>query len=121
MRIQVLSLAALFVLGIGSAAAQSYSGKWEAAGSPVVGRCPAYDAHIVVRGSAIVIRLGGAARNWVLKGQVAPDGSFTAAGLNGETSATGQFSGDTVAMTMIQSCGRRPATGHRAPRPAAPQ
>jgi hypothetical protein len=112
---QASILAALAVLGIGSASAQSFNGRWEAAGGPVVGRCPAYDAHIVVRGNAIVIRLGGAARNWVLKGQVAPDGSFTAEGLNGETSATGQFSGDTVAMTLVQSCGRRPGTGRRAP------
>jgi hypothetical protein len=115
MRVQALALAALLVSGIAPASAQSYNGKWEAAGGPVVGRCPAYDAHIVVRGSAIVIRIGGGARNWVLKGQVAPDGSFTAQGSNGETSATGKFTGNDVEMTMLQSCGRRPATGHRAP------
>jgi hypothetical protein len=50
----------------------------------------------------------------VLRGQVAPDGSFTAEGLNGETSATGKFSGDTVEMTLIASCGKRQGTGHRA-------
>jgi hypothetical protein len=115
MRIQVLTLAALFVLGIGSASAESFNGKWEASGPAVVGRkCPAYDAHIVVRGNAIVIRLGGGARNYVLKGQVAPDGSFTAEGLNGETSSTGKFTGSDVAMTLIRSCGTAPGTGHRA-------
>jgi hypothetical protein len=115
MRIRASILAALLVAGSGSASAQSFRGKWEAAGPAVVGRhCPAYDAHIVVRGNAIVIRLGGGRQNWVLRGQVAPDGSFTAEGLNGETSATGKFSGDTVEMTLIASCGKRQGTGHRA-------
>jgi len=116
MRIQASILAALLVLGIGSASAQSFRGKWEASGPAVIGRkCPAYNAHIAVRGDAIVIRLSGRGRTWVLRGQVAPDVSFTAEGLNGETSATGKFSGDTVEMTLIASCGKRPGTGHRAP------
>jgi hypothetical protein len=46
---------------------------------------------------------------------VAPDGSFTAEGPNGGTSATGKFAGDTVQLTLVASCGTRSATGHRAP------
>lgn len=97
MRNKVSLFAALLALGSTAASAQSYNGRWEAAGSAIVGRhCPAYDAHITVRGNAITIRLGGGARNYVLKGQVAPGGSFTAEGLNGETSATGKFAGNDV-------------------------
>ncbi len=115
MRVQAAALIALFIIGIGPALAQSYSGRWEAAGPAIIGRhCPAYDAHIIVRGNAITIRLGGGARNYVLKGQVAPDGSFTAEGLNGETSATGKFTGPDVEMALIRSCGRAPGSGHRA-------
>ena len=115
MRVQASALAALIILGIGPVSAESFNGKWEAEGGPVVGRrCPAYDAHITVRGSAIVIRLGGGARNWELKGQVAPDGSFSAEGLEGKTSATGKFTGNTVEMSLVASCGVRPGTGHRA-------
>jgi hypothetical protein len=114
MRIQVLTLAALLALDIGAASAESFNGKWEASGPAVVGRkCPAYDAHIVVRGSAITIRLGGGRKSFVLKGQVAPDGSFAAEGLNGETSATGKFAGNVVELTLVASCGARPGTGHR--------
>ena len=116
MRILAWMLMTLFALPAGPAAAQSYNGRWEAAGPAIVGRhCPAYDAHIVVRGNAITIQLGGGGRNYVLKGQVAPDGSFTAQGLNGETSSTGKFTGGDVAMTLIRSCGSAPGSGRRAP------
>jgi hypothetical protein len=116
MRFRLLALLAVFIVGVGPALAQSYNGRWEAAGPQIVGRhCPAYDAHIVVVGNAITIRLGGGARNYVLKGQVTPDGSFTAQGLNGETSATGKFAGSDVQMTLIRSCGSAPGSGHRAP------
>jgi hypothetical protein len=115
MRIRTAALAAVFITGITPALAQSYNGRWEAAGPEIVGRhCPAYDAHIVVGAGAVTIRLGGGARNYVLKGQVAPDGSFTAQGLNGETSATGKFTGGDVAMTLVRSCGSAPGSGHRA-------
>jgi len=115
MRIQVAALVALFIIGISGAWAQSYNGRWEAAGPEIIGRhCPAYDAHIVVRGNDITIQLGGGARNYVLKGQVTPDGSFTANGKNGETSATGKFSRGDVEMTLVRSCGSAPGTGHRA-------
>ena len=115
MRIQAWTLTALFALAISPVAAQSYNGRWEAAGPAIVGRhCPAYDAHIIVRGNAITIRLGGGARNYVLQGQVAPDGSFTAQGPNGETSSTGKFTAHDVEMTLIRSCGSAPGTGHRA-------
>lgn len=116
MRIRWSALFALVVVGIGPAFAQSYGGRWEATGAEVIGRhCPAYDAHIIVQGTAITIRLGGGARNYVLKGRVAPDGSFTAQGLNGETSATGKFARGNVEMTLVRSCGSAPGTGHRAP------
>jgi hypothetical protein len=116
MRIHKSALSALFIIAISPAFAQSYNGRWEAAGAAIVGRhCPAYDAHIIVRGNAITIRLGGGARNYVLKGQVTPDGSFTAEGLNGETSATGKFTRDDVEMNLIRSCGNAPGGGHRAP------
>jgi len=109
-------LVALSMLVAGSASAQSYRGDWEASGPAIIGRhCPAYDAHITVRGNAVTIRLGGGARNYVLRGQVSPDGSFTAEGLNGETSATGKFTGGDVEMTLVRSCGSAPGTGHRAP------
>ncbi len=115
MRVKAAALLALFATGIGPALAQSYSGRWEAAGPAIVGRrCPAYDAHIIVRGSAITIRLGGGARDYVLKGQVAPDGTFTAEGVEGQTSATGKFSGADVEMALIRSCGSAPGSGHRA-------
>jgi|GEM_PF-3093290 hypothetical protein len=115
MRIHLPALAALCIAGIGPAFALSYNGQWEASGPAVIGRrCPAYDAHIVVRGNTITIRLGGGARNYVLKGQVAADGSFTAEGLNGETSATGKFAGNDVEMALIRSCGNAPGSGHRA-------
>ena len=118
MRSRVSALIVLFVIGTGPALAQSYNGRWEAAGPEIVGRhCPAYDAHIVVRGNAITIRLGGGAKNYVLQGQVAPDGSFTAAGIEGKTSANGKFAGNDVEMALIRSCGRAPGSGHR----AAPQ
>jgi hypothetical protein len=107
---------ALCIVGIGPALAQSYNGRWEAAGSEIVGRhCPAFDAHIVVAGNTITIRLGGGAQNYVLKGQVSPDGSFTAEGLGGKTSATGKFTGRDVEMALIRSCGSAPGSGHRAP------
>ena len=110
------TLLAVFIVGVGPALAQSYNGRWEAAGAAVVGRhCPAYDAHIVVTGSTITIRLGGGAQNYVLKGQVSPDGSFTAEGLAGKTSATGKFAGSDVQMALIRSCGSAPGSGHRAP------
>jgi hypothetical protein len=116
MRIQAWTLMVLFALSPSPATAQSYNGRWEAAGPAIVGRhCPAYDAHIIVRGNAITIQLGGGARNYVLKGQVAPDGSFTAEGLNGETSSTGKFAANDIEMILIRSCGRAPGTGHRAP------
>lgn len=109
-------LAAFFVIGIGPALAQSYNGRWEAAGAEIVGRhCPAYDAHIIVAQNAITIRLGGGAQNYVLKGQVAPDGTFTAEGIAGKTSATGRFAGNDVEMALIRSCGSAPGSGHRAP------
>jgi len=106
------------MLVAGSASAQSFRGNWEASGPAIIGRhCPAYDAHIIVRGDAITIRLGGGAKNYVLKGQVAPDGTFTAEGVEGKTSATGQFTGNDVEMALIRSCGSAPGSGHR----AAPQ
>jgi hypothetical protein len=114
MRICTPILIALLVLANVAASAQSYRGNWEASGPEIVGRhCPAYDAHITVRGNSIVIRLGGA-RTYVLKGEVTPDGSFTAEGLNGETSASGKFSGGTMEMSLVARCGVRPGTGHRA-------
>lgn len=116
MGILLWALAAFFVIGIGPALAQSYSGRWEAAGAEIVGRhCPAYDAHIIVAQNAITIRLGGGAQNYVLKGQVAPDGTFTAEGIAGKTSATGRFAGNNVEMALIRSCGSAPGSGHRAP------
>jgi hypothetical protein len=116
MRTGATALAAIFLMGAGSADAQSYNGRWEAAGPEVVGRhCPAYDAHIIVAQNAITIRLGGGAKNYVLKGQVASDGSFTAEGLEGKTSATGKFTGSNVEMALIRSCGSAPGSGHRAP------
>ena len=112
----LLALSAVCIVGVDPALAQSYNGRWEAAGPQIVGRhCAAYDAHIVVVGNAITIRLGGGARNYVLRGQVAPDGSFTTNGLNGETSATGRFTGNDVEMALIRSCGSAPGSGHRAP------
>ncbi len=115
MRIQIAAFSALLIMCADPALSQSYNGRWEAAGPEIVGRhCPGYDAHIVVRGNAITIRVGGGAVNYVLQGQVTVDGSFTAEGIAGKTSATGKFSGDTVDMTLIRSCGRAPGSGHRA-------
>jgi hypothetical protein len=114
MRIQISALMGLLIGGVAPALAQSYNGQWEAAGAAIVGRhCPAYDAHIVVRGNDITIRLGGGARNYVLKGQLTPDGAFSAQGLNGETSATGKFAGNDVEMALVRSCGSAPGSGHR--------
>lgn len=113
MRVQASALVALLILGSGSASAQSYRGKWEAADASS-GRCPAFEAHITVTGNNIVITIGGAA-NYRQRGTVAPDGSFTAEGPNGGTSATGKFAGDTVQLTLIRACGTRSTTGHRAP------
>jgi hypothetical protein len=116
MWLRPLALSAVCIVGIGPAFAQSYNGRWEAAGPQIVGRhCPAYDAHIVVVGNAITIRLGGGARDYVLRGQVASDGTFTAEGVEGKTSATGKFAGSDVEMALVRSCGSAPGSGHRAP------
>ena len=105
--------AILLALGYGSASAQMYRGKWEAAGPALDRRCPAFDAHITVAGNAINIGIGGK-MTYRLKGTVAPDGTFSAEGMNQATSATGKFTGDTVEMTLVASCGTRTGTGHRA-------
>ncbi len=117
MRIDAL-VAAVALIGVGystTAIAANFSGQWEASGPAQAGRrCPAYDAHITVRGNNVVIRLGGAAQNYLLRGSVAPDGSFTAEGVNGESSARGKFSGDTVEMSLTTFNCVRPGTGKRA-------
>ncbi|MGE5202095.1 MAG: hypothetical protein ACM3O6_08510 [Acidobacteriota bacterium] len=112
MRLPVSLLLAILILGIAPASAQSYRGKWEAAGEKS-GRCPAFYAHITVNGNKINIGIGGAS-TYRLTGTVAPDGSFSAEGTNGSTKATGQFTGDTVNLTLFASCGTRTGTGHRA-------
>jgi hypothetical protein len=114
MRLQffIAAIAIPLAFSIGSASAQMYRGKWEAAGGPNM-KCPAFDAHITVAGNAINIGIGGKA-TYRMKGTVAPDGTFSAEGLNGATSATGKFTGDTVEMTLVASCGTRTGTGHRA-------
>ena len=115
MRTQIVAFSAFLIVCAGPAFSQSYNGRWEAAGPEIIGRhCPGYDAHIVVRGNAITIRIGGGALNYVLQGQVTADGSFTAEGIAGKTSATGKFSGNAIDMTLIRSCGRAPGSGHRA-------
>jgi hypothetical protein len=110
---RVFLLAALLSLVAGAASAQTYRGRWEASGA-ASGRCPSYDAYVAVTGSNIVINIGGAA-TYRLRGIVASDGSFTAEGVNGATSATGRFAGNDVEMTLVASCGSRSGTGHRAP------
>jgi len=112
LRFFIVVMAILLPLGIGSASAQIYRGKWEAAGGPNM-KCPAFDAHITVAGNAINIGIGGKA-TYRLKGTVAPDGTFSAEGMNQATSATGKFTGDTVEITLVASCGTRTGTGHRA-------
>lgn len=113
MRLRILTLALLLALGVGSASAQTYRGKWEAAGGSSA-RCRwGYDAHIVVTGNNIVVNIGGR-DTYRLRGQVAPDGSFTAEGTNGATSVKGKFTGDTVDMALEASCGVRTGTGRRA-------
>jgi hypothetical protein len=81
MRTNILALVILLAFGIASAEAESYNGKWEAAGQ-ASGRCPDFLAHITVAGNNITIGIGGAV-TYRLKGTIAPDGSFTAAGVNG--------------------------------------
>jgi hypothetical protein len=112
MWLRLFIVAILLAFGVGPASAQMYRGKWEAAGAPNM-RCPAFDAHITVTGNNIVINIG-AKDTYRLRGAVAPDGSFSAEGVNGATSAKGKFTGDTMEMTLVASCGTRTGTGHRA-------
>lgn len=115
MRTNILALAALLAFGIAAAEAETYNGKWEAAGQSVHqrGKCPDFLAHITVAGNKIRIGITGAV-TYSLNGTVTPDGSFTAVGAAGATSANGKFVGDTVEFTLEASCGARTATGHRA-------
>jgi len=115
MRTNILALAALLAFSSAAAEAESYSGKWEAAGQSVRqrGKCPDFLAHITVAGKQISIGITGGA-TLRLNGTVAPDGSFTAVGVAGATTASGKFVDDTVEFTLEASCGARTATGHRA-------
>jgi hypothetical protein len=113
MWLRLVCAASLLALGVDTAAAQTFRGKWEAAGPALDRRCPAFDAHITVAGNSINIGIGGK-MTYRLKGTVAPDGTFSAEGMNQATSATGKFTGDTVEMTLVASCGTRNGTGHRA-------
>ena len=112
MRAFVSTALATAILVVVPAAAESYLGKWEAAGEKN-GKCPAFYAHITVTKDKINIGIGGAA-TYRLIGKVSPDGSFMAEGVNGATQATGHFTGNTVNFTLNVSCGTRTATGHRA-------